>query len=115
VEILLRHRGFLKSGMAKKPPKQFRQLYVGEWIEAAGVPQSAVVKGTNISQGYISNMSGGRRSNPSAEYLLRISEFIGVSMNDFYVPPPARSDVEWLGRYSPQARETLLNKRKSSA
>jgi transcriptional regulator with XRE-family HTH domain len=115
VEIVAPKRGFLQSGMAKKPPKQFRQLYVGEWIEAAGVPQKDVVKATGISQGYISNMSGGRRSNPSAEYLYRISDFIGVAMNDFYVKPPEKSDVEWIGKLSSKTRDALFNKRKTSA
>lgn len=101
--------------MAKRPRPQFKPLYVGEWIEATGFTQSEVVKNTKISQGYISNISGGRRSNPSAEYLRRISEFIGVTMNDFYLPPPQQRDIEALSRYSPVARETLLKKRKSTA
>lgn len=107
--------GFLECGMGKRPQAQFRSLYLGDWIESMGYRQADVCKATGISQGYISNLSGGRKGNPSANILLRISEFIGITINDFYLPPPPDDALTQLGRYSPVAREGLMRRGRKQA
>lgn len=105
----------VECGMGKLPARQYKPLFLAEWIARLGHEQSVVVKQTGVSQGYISNLSGGRRANPSAHILREISEYLGISMNDLYLSPPPESDVAAMGRYSPAAREVLMQARKHRA
>lgn len=85
-------------------------LYVGDWIEASGVAQKDVVKATGISQGYIANMSGGRKLNPSAAKLRRIARYLDITVDDLYRQPPKLMEIGGFKEYSPSAREMLMRK-----
>lgn len=82
-------------------------LFVGEWIEATGHTQKAVKDATGLSQGYLANLSGGARRNPSAAVLRLIAGVIGVRADDFYLKPPKETDAAGLRRISADARESL--------
>jgi hypothetical protein len=41
-------------------------------------------------------------------YFLRLSEHMGVNINDFYRPLPKKSGLAALKKISPRARATLL-------
>lgn len=97
----------LKCGMGKLPKRQYKPLFVGDWIDATGHQQNVVAKAAGVSQSYISNLSGGRRSNPSAFVLKAIADQIGVAMDDFYMAPPAQTDMVRLRQISARARESL--------
>lgn len=117
LEIRNKFSTLVKCGMGKTPLKQkarppeknrdLEPLYVREWIDALS-EQHKVVKATRISQGYIANMSGGKKENPSAAYLRRIAKFLGISVDDFYRPPPPEDQLEALRGISQAARAALM-------
>lgn len=98
--------------MGKLPKRVYPPLYVVEWIEALGAERAKVAKAGHCTQSYISNMGGGRRLNPSAYVMYYISEFLGVTVNDLYQPPPPESSIEAMRALSPRARATLMSRRK---
>lgn len=94
------------------PPPEWEPLYVGDWIEACGFDQKDVVKETGISQSYLSNMSGGRKNNPSAAILRKIAKFLGVTVDDFYQPAPSPQHLKTLRGLSEAAKLALVRSRK---
>jgi transcriptional regulator with XRE-family HTH domain len=87
--------------MARKPRRQFRKLYIGEWIARLGRQQSEIAEQAGIDKSYLNNIISGRKMNPGGAVLLDISEALGLSVNDLYRQPPPASAVEAANRLSP--------------
>lgn len=113
MEMSRQNSRLLDCGMGKLPKRQYRQLYLAEWIEATGRDITGAAKAGDVDPSYISNLSGGRRANPSAHVLYGISEYLGITINDLYKPVPAEGHVSAMRELSPAAREALLNKPRS--
>lgn len=81
-----------------RPKGQVRRMYLGEWLNRLEVKQGQLAKGVGVSATYISELvnpkSGEAAKNPTPGLLLAISEFLGITVNDLYAPPPSRSDME---------------------
>jgi transcriptional regulator with XRE-family HTH domain len=98
-----------KHRAAPEPPPN---IYLGDWLELLGIGPSEAARIAGCSQSYISNISRGVKPNINVLFLLRISEAIGITVNDLYQRPPSHAQLEQVASYSTTARATLLNLRR---
>lgn len=94
--------------MAKRPPKRDENIYLGDWLTFFDVGTTEAAKIAGCGQSYISNIARGRKSHINVLYLLRLSNHLGVTINDFYAPPPDQSHLDALKNLSPKAQATIL-------
>jgi hypothetical protein len=69
-----------------------------------------------VGESYISLLISGQKKNPSGGLLLDISEFLGLTVNDLFQPPPppeASNAVEHMNPAQLAALGTLLNEIKT--
>ncbi len=99
--------------MAKRNPPEPREIYLGEWLKRAGIGPTEAARIAGCSQSYISNISGGIRDNVNVLYLLRLSEFLGVAINDFFRKPPSESQLASIAALSPEAQDMLLSRQRA--
>lgn len=97
--------------MPKRAHQEARDIYLGEWLEHFEIGPTEAAKIAGCTQGYISNISGGRKANVNALYLLRLSEHIGINVNDFFRPLPNANHLAALQSLSPQGQAALLGRR----
>ena len=100
--------------MPKRPQKpahairrQFRLLYVGQWIRALHKRPIDVVKATGINEGYLSELINGRKKNPSGHVLAAIAEYLEIPMSYFYKPPPAQEFLDQVSELDPAVLSKL--------
>lgn len=102
----------LKARQIRKPPtRQFRKLYIGEWIRALGYKQVEVVRKTGINEGYLSSLISGAKKNPSYDMLNQIADFLGVPVSYFNRPPPDRQFIEEAAELDPRVLARLTTPR----
>ena len=99
--------------MAKRTPPPPQEIFLGEWLERAGIGPSEAAKIAGCSQSYISNITRGAKTNINALYLLRLSETLGISVNDFFRKPPSQAQVASIAALSPEAQRMLLQPRRA--
>jgi transcriptional regulator with XRE-family HTH domain len=98
--------------MGKGPPLPRKKIFLGEWIDAIpGCSPKGAADATGIEESYISNLSAGRKRNPSSLIMLALSNYLGITVNDLYRPPPSKITLKELSDLSPVARETLIRGR----
>lgn len=107
-EKVLECRQSLKSVMAKRNPPEPRNIYLGEWLERAGISVTEAAEIAGCTPSYISNIKAGSRDNINVLYLLSLSEKIGICVNDFFQKPPSEAQVASIAALSPEAQEMLL-------
>lgn len=101
-------------GMQKKPQDPIPEIYLGDWLDHFNIGPTEAAKIAGCSQSYISNISRGAKKNVNALYLLRLSEHLGVNVNDFFRRLPSQAQLSALTDLSPKAQAALLaGKRKS--
>jgi transcriptional regulator with XRE-family HTH domain len=88
----------------------YRKLYLAEWLEVLGHSQTDAAEVAGVGQSYISNIIAGRRPNPSTFVLLRLSEWLGITVNDLFEPPPDDAIVKAIRGLSPGAHDALMRK-----
>lgn len=108
-------KAFLNYGMAKAPKAAPRDLHLGPWLALFGATETQAGEAAGCGQSYIANLINGRKKNPSALILLRISEWLGVTVNDLYQPPPTRSEIAPMAKLSPKARDSILDRQRRKA
>lgn len=86
------------------PPR----IYLGDWLNEFEISNGEAAEMAGCDQSYISNIVSGRKTNINVLILLRLSEKIGVTVNDFYRPLPNQSQLAALKNLSPKAQTTLL-------
>lgn len=88
--------GVVPWGMIKRPlrPRQFRKLYIGEWLRRLDRKQIEAAKALNVTETYISELISGKKKNPHHAILYDLSEWLGLSINDLYRAPPDRIAIE---------------------
>ena len=90
------------------PPKQFKKLFVGEWIRALNFRQIDVVRATGINEGYLSELISGSKRNPSFEKLNQVAEFLGIPVSYFNRAPPDRQFITEAAELDPRVLARLL-------
>ena len=95
-------------GMQKRPQKpvqpfrrQFRLLYIGQWIRALGKRPIDVVTATGLTESYLSLLISGKRKNPSAHVLATIAEYLEIPISYLYRPPPDQQFLEKAAEIDP--------------
>lgn len=94
--------------MAKRATDTPPKIYLGDWLAEFDLDNGAAAKIAECDQSYISNIVANRKPNINVLYLLRLSEQMGVTINDFYRPLPSRQHLAALKDLSPKAQATLL-------
>ncbi len=97
--------------LRKAPQRQFRKLYIGEWIRALGLKQIDVVRGTGINEGYLSSLISGSKKNPSFELLNQIAEFLRIPVSYFNRLPPDREFIAEAAELDPRVLARLMSPR----
>lgn len=101
--------------MSPGRPKKVRTLHLGEWLSRLGRKPVELAKAIGVGESYISLLISGQKKNPSGALLLDISEFLGLSVNDLYEPPPPAETGNALKHLNPAQLAvlgTLLDKMK---
>lgn len=109
-EIISGNRGFIKWGMAGKVEKRSETINLGPWLDYFEVGATEAAKAAGCKQPYISNIVGGRKSDVNVLYMLKLSRYLGITVNDFYEAPPSKATAESLARLSETARETIIKR-----
>jgi hypothetical protein len=107
-EITLPFKRLVRYGMAKRRKTEPREIFLGEWLKRAGIGPTAAARIAGCTQSYISNISGGARTNVNALFLFKLSEHLGVNINDFFRKPPTEAQIASIKALSPEAQDALL-------
>lgn len=98
--------------MGKVPKTAPREIFLGEWLDNFEIGRSEAARIAGCTQGYISNIARGARENVNALYLLRLSEHMHITINDFYRRPPSVTQLAPLADLSPAARQAVLDRKR---
>lgn len=101
--------------MKRKKPRSARRIYLTEWLEFFDVGQEEAGKAAGCSQGYLSNIGAQRKTDVNVLILLPLSEYLGITVNDLYRPPPSAAALDSLTNLSSGARETIVNRPRRKA
>jgi len=91
----------------RRARRQFRELHIGEWIVRLGREQREIARAAGITEAYLSNLIAARKKNPGADILLRLSEAMGLTVNDLYRRPPSEGAFEAISGLEPAQAATL--------
>jgi plasmid maintenance system antidote protein VapI len=108
VEIVKVPVAKIEWGMGKADNKDPPTIYLGAWLEEFNLDNGAAAEAAGCDQSYISNIVANRKPNVNVLILLRLSEFMGVTINDFYRKLPSKTHLAALKDLSPKAQATLL-------
>lgn len=107
-EIALPIRDLLQCDMKKHTGGQELEIHLGDWLAFFDLGPSEAAKIAGCTQGYISNIVRGEKTNINVLYLLKLSEHLEVNINDFYRPLPSKTQLDALKKLSPRAQATIL-------
>lgn len=88
--------------------KQFRKLFIGEWVRALGFRQVEIVRATRINEGYLSELINGNKKNPSFDVLNQIADFLGIPVSYFNRAPPDREFMKEAAELDPKVLAKLM-------
>jgi plasmid maintenance system antidote protein VapI len=94
--------------MGKLANDDLPKIYLGDWLEEFQMENGEAAEIAGCDQSYISNIVANRKPNVNVLYLLRLSEKMGVTINDFYRKLPNKAQLAALKDLSPKAQATLL-------
>lgn len=101
-------------GMVKRPVKPRARpqraplpLFLGQWLRALGIKQVDVVRGTTVSEGYVSQLVSGEKKNPNPAILNEIADFLGIPLHYLRRPPPPKEFLQEVGALDPAVIERL--------
>lgn len=100
----------LQSDMGKLSEEEPPTIYLGDWLEFFEVDVTEAAEVAGCTQGYVSNIIANRKANINVLYLLKLSESIGVTINDFYRPLPKKSELAAFKKLSPKAQAAILDR-----
>lgn len=94
-------------GMAKRPVRKVKTLYLGPWLARLGRKPSEIAKAVGIGESYLSLLISGDKKNPSSALVLAISEELGITVNDLYRRPPDVDVTEAVTQLRPDQLAVL--------
>lgn len=101
--------------MGKGRTPEVPEIHLGDWLEFFEIGPSEAGEIAGVTQGYISNIVAGRKPNVNVLILLKLSDHMGVTVNDFYRPLPSRSQLKALEDLSPKARAAIMDRERKKA
>lgn len=84
-----------------------RRLYLGQWLARLGRKQAELAREVAVTPAYVSELISGKKPNPTPGLLLDISDWLGLTVNDLYRPPPAIEATEAVDKLNPSQLATL--------
>ena len=105
----------LKCPMGKNDEDEPPQIYLGQWLHFLDTDVTEAAKIAGCTQGYMSNIIANRKSNVNVLFLLKLSAQLGVTINDFYKPPPSEAQIKALRSLSSEAQATVLARRRAKS
>lgn len=93
----------------KEPPPE---IFLGQWLDFFEVDVGDAAKAAGCTQGYVSNIIANRKPNVNVLYLLKISDVLGVTINDFYRQLPRKAELDAFKKLSPKAQAAILQKQR---
>lgn len=114
-ETAIAASGVLKCHMAKQDDEEPPHIYLGQWLDFFEKDITEAAEEAGCTQSYVSNIIANRKPNVNVLYLLRISEWLDVNINDFYRPLPRKSELQALKKLSPRAQAAILEKQRKQA
>lgn len=105
----------LPSGMRKGRKADVPKIHLGDWLEFFDIGATEAAEIAGVGQSYISNIVAGRKPNVNVLILYKLSEHLGVTINDLYRPLPSRSQLNALQDLSPKARAAILDRERKKA
>jgi len=117
-EIPLRVNALVKCRMRNLPkprPDDPPEIFLGAWLKTFEIGPTEAAKIAGCTQSYISNISAGKKPNINVLYLLRLSEAMGVTINDFYRKPPTVTQLAPLADLSAAARTAIVTRKQRRA
>lgn len=115
VEITIAPIAPIEYGMGKLSDEEPPSIYLGQWLEEFKMDNAAAAEAAGCDQSYISNIVANRKPNVNVLYLLRLSNSMGVTVNDFYRKLPTKASLAALKDLSPKAQATLLARSQKKA
>ncbi len=67
--------------------------FLRDWREAKGMSAAELAEKTGVDPAYIASMEGGRRVNPSSQFLLGCAEALGVDVTALTSGPPSAGPI----------------------
>jgi transcriptional regulator with XRE-family HTH domain len=93
----------------RREPIRVRTLYLGQWLAVLERKPAELARAIGCNEGYLSILiSGKQKRNPSTEFMLDISDELGISVNALFNPPPARDVAGQVGKLSPRQWAAFL-------
>jgi plasmid maintenance system antidote protein VapI len=114
-EILSTAPASLQCGMGTKANLEAPEIHLGDWLDFFEMKVGEAAEVAGCHQSYISNIIAGRRTDINVVFLLRLSEHLGITVNDFYRPLPSKSQLTTLKNLSPKAQATILARQQRKA
>ena len=114
-EMPLSSRDLVKFGMGTRTPPEPREIFLSEWLKLGGIGPSEAATVAGCTQGYISSICANTKQNINVLYLLKLSERLEITINDFYRKPLSHAQVAQLEQFSPQARAFLISRKRKKA
>ena len=107
------NRGSLEWPMAKNDHDEPPPIFLRQWLEFLDTDVTEAAGIAGVTQGYMSNIIANRKPNVNVLILLKLSDILGVTINDFYQPPPSEAQIKALKNLSSKAQATVLARRRS--
>lgn len=96
--------------MGKRPDLLPRKIFLAEWIKAIdGKTRKGAAEAAHMDISTINNICGGRRRTGDL-VMLAFANYLGITVDDLYRPPPSNSTLQELTHLSATAREALLRR-----
>jgi len=97
------------SGMALYcRDRRNRRLYIPEWLESSGRTAAALATHINVKPPYVSELLRGEKPVSNLDRAYDIADFLGVTIDDLYRPPPSDDQLSAVSQLSPATRSRLL-------
>jgi transcriptional regulator with XRE-family HTH domain len=98
--------------MARRPNLPPRRIFLAEWINAIpGKDRKGAAHAADIDISHVNNICTGRKENPSSLVMFALAQYLGITIDDLYHPPPSGATLAELAALSAAAREALLRRR----
>ena len=103
------HRHMPRGYPRRRPQKAVQRLFIGQWVRALGKRPVDVVRATGINEGYLSELIGGTKTNPSTALLRQIGDSLGIKWHYLYEPPPSKEFIRTATTLDPATLARLMD------
>lgn len=110
LEMHRKNRGLLQWPMGKTSKTKASKIHLGGWLDLFSLSQTEAADIAGCKQPYIANISRGRNLDVNVQYLFKLSQHLGLTINDFFVPAPTEDNASSMMDLSAGARESVVKR-----